>query len=145
MLCLGAALLVLVRGGHASSLVVAAAAMFLLFGAALATTVLTLSGRPAGARLQAMQRIPAAGHALQLLREADPHLARDPRLLLRATVLQLSIFLLDAATLWVLIRALGVAPSPGAVFASFMLASLLRTVGFMPGGLGTFEAAPCRR
>ena len=141
VLCLGAALVVLVRGGHASSLVVAAAALFLLFGAALAATVLTLSGRPTGSRLQALQRIPAAGHALGLLREADPHLARDPRLLLRATVLQLSIFLLDAATLWVLIRALGVAPSPGAVFASFMLASLLRTVGFMPGGLGTFEAA----
>ena len=56
-----------------------------LFGAALATAVLTLSGRPAGARAAgSCSASPAIGHALQLLREADPHLARDPRLLLRA-------------------------------------------------------------
>ena len=61
---------------------------------------------------------------------------------LRAALLQLSIFLLDAATLWVLIRAWGVVRrGRGPCSASFMLASLLRTVGFMPGGLGTFEAA----
>ena len=46
----------------------------------------------------------------------------------------------DAATLWVLIRALGISAAPGR-FASFMLSSLLRTFGFMPGGLGSFEAA----
>jgi len=141
VLGLGIALALLVAGGHASPLVIAAALLFVFFGAALATAVLTLSGRSPGRRLRRLLEVPGIGRAVQLLREADPRLARDPGLLLRGTLLQLSIFFLDAATLWVLIRGLGVPASPGAVFASFMLASLLRTVGFMPGGLGTFEAA----
>ena len=53
---------------------------------------------------------------------------------------QTVIFLLDAATMWVLIQSLGTTASPGAVFASFMIASVFRTVGIVPGGLGTFEA-----
>jgi Mg2+-importing ATPase len=48
--------------------------------------------------------------------------------------------LLDAATFWVLLRALGVTASVGGVFVSFMIASLFRTMGIVPGGLGTFEA-----
>jgi Mg2+-importing ATPase len=140
-LSLGVALAIFVRGGHASALVIVSAVLFLVFGGALATAVLTLSGRPPGRRLQPLLRIRGIGRAFELLGAADPHLARDPRLLLRATLLQLSIFALDAATVWVLVRALGVDASPATVFASFMLASLMRSVGFMPGGLGTFEAA----
>ena len=52
----------------------------------------------------------------------------------------MAIFLLDTMTMWFLILALGTVASPTAVFASFMTSSLLRTVGFLPGGLGTFEA-----
>ena len=139
--CLGVALTVLVAGGHANSLVVCAALLFAISGAALAAGVLSLTGRRPGRRLQRLLGAPGIGRAMQLLREADPRLAHDPGLLLRASVLQLCIFVLDAATLWSALRALGVHASPGAVFASFMLASLLRSVGFMPGGLGTFEAA----
>jgi Mg2+-importing ATPase len=141
VLSLGAALTILLQGGHASTLVLAAAALFVIFGASLTTAVLTLSGRAPGRHTRHLLRLPGIGRAVELLREADPHLARDPALLLRATLLQLAIFVLDAATLWVLIRALGFVASPGAVFASFMLASLLRTFSFMPGGIGTFEAA----
>ena len=39
-----------------------------------------------------------------------------------------------------LIRALGVTAPAGAVFTSFMIASLFRTMRIVPGGLGTFEA-----
>jgi Mg2+-importing ATPase len=35
---------------------------------------------------------------------------------------------------------LGVTASVSGVFVSFMIASLLRTMGIVPGGLGTFEA-----
>jgi Mg2+-importing ATPase len=141
VLSLGAALAIFIVGGHASALVVTAAMLFLVFATALATAILALSGRPAGRATRQLLHVPGVGHMVDLLRHADPHLARDPRLLLRATLLQLSVFALDAATLWVLILALGVAASPAPVFASFMLASLLRTVGLLPGGLGTFEAA----
>jgi uncharacterized protein (TIRG00374 family) len=53
--------------------------------------------------------------------------------------LQTAIVILDAATVWTLIRALGATASAGGVFASFMVASLFRTMGIVPGGLGTFE------
>ena len=42
--------------------------------------------------------------------------------------------------MWVLIQSLGTTASPGPVFASFMISSVFRTVGIVPGGLGTFEA-----
>jgi Mg2+-importing ATPase len=141
VLCLGAALAIFVAGGHGGVLVVASAVLFLAFAGALATGILALSGRPGGRATQQLLRVPGIGRMVELLRQADPHLARDPRLLLRATMLQLSVFALDAATLWVLMGALGFTALPAPVFASFMLASLLRTVGLLPGGLGTFEAA----
>ena len=141
VLSLGAALAILVQGGHASALIVTAGTLFVLVGGSVVAAIRSLTGRPPGPGLRWLLRLPGVGRAARLLREADPQLARDPRLLLRATLLQLAIFALDAATLWVSLRALGVAANPATVFASFMLASLLRTVGIMPGGLGTFEAA----
>lgn len=67
--------------------------------------------------------------------QAFIHLAEraKPEWLLLALILQ-------AATLWVLILALGLFASPSGVFASFMISTLLRTIGLLPGGLGTFEA-----
>jgi glycosyltransferase 2 family protein len=53
----------------------------------------------------------------------------------------MAVFVLDAATLGVLVRALGESTSLGTVFASFMMASVAQTVSFIPGGVGTFEAA----
>jgi Mg2+-importing ATPase len=49
--------------------------------------------------------------------------------------------LLDAATVWVLVRALGSHAPVIGVFASFMISNLFRTLGVLPGGLGTFEAS----
>ncbi len=63
------------------------------------------------------------------------------RLLASTVTLQLAIFLLDAGTLWVTLRALG-APTQGWVaLASFAVASMVATIGPVPVGLGTFEAA----
>jgi Mg2+-importing ATPase len=138
---LALAVCILILAGHASVLILVASALFLLFGAGVVTVVLSLSGHGGGRAVAGLSRIPVVGRAVALLRDADPRTTRDPRLLLQGTLLQVSIALLDAATVWVLIRSLGATADPGAVFASFMLASLLRTFGFMPGGLGTFEAA----
>jgi Mg2+-importing ATPase len=77
---------------------------------------------------------------LESVQASDAKLTRDPRILLRATALQAGIVLLDAATMWVLLRSLGAASSPSGVFASFMISTLARTIGFVPGGLGVFEA-----
>ena len=39
-----------------------------------------------------------------------------------------------------MLRALGLEVNPAPVFASFMLSTLARTLGVVPGGLGVFEA-----
>jgi Mg2+-importing ATPase len=78
---------------------------------------------------------------LSLLGQADPTLARSLPLIFKSLLFQLAIVLLDATTVWILIRSLGEAASPAGVFASFMVSTLLRTISIVPGGLGIFEAA----
>lgn len=70
---------------------------------------------------------------------APGHLMRSPSLLLRATALQAAIFLLDAATLWVLLQAIGLEVSYWVALPSFVIASIIATLTPVPLGLGTFE------
>jgi Mg2+-importing ATPase len=72
---------------------------------------------------------------------ADFGIARSPALLASAAIWQAAIVLCDAATMGLLLRALGIHADPEAVFASFMVSNLFRSMGFLPGGLGTFEAS----
>lgn len=137
---LAAALVFAAVHGEASELVVLVSVVFGLFGIALSMTVLALSGREAPALRRRLSRLRSARTALEFLLEAEPKVARSPRLLLEASAYQLAIVLFDAATLWVLIRSLGAEVAPGGVFASFVISSLFRTIGIVPGGLGTFEA-----
>lgn len=140
VLALGLALVIVIVDGHASPLIIATTVLFIVFCVALAAAALSLSHRQsAGPRWLA--RIPLLQHGLTLLRQADPRLARDPRLIWQSGVLQLAIVVLDAATMWMLILSLGQAASLTGVFASFMISTLLRTISVVPGGLGAFEAA----
>lgn len=128
----------LTGAGRASSVwAFAGAAGFTVFGVALAWILLSLPGRSApfdkGPRV--LRRLAA------LLREADPRLARRPGLLAGACAAQTAAILLDAGTLWVFVRSLGAMLTPADVFMSFMASTLVRTVGIVPGGVGTFEAA----
>ncbi|MHB8420488.1 MAG: lysylphosphatidylglycerol synthase transmembrane domain-containing protein [Myxococcales bacterium] len=115
--------------------------VFFLFAIGFSALVLALSGRSTSALPKRLVRFRPLRITLGFIQTADPHLAHDPRILAEATAYQLAIILCDTATVWVLIRSLGGAGAPAAVFASFMISSLLRTIGIVPGGLGTFEAA----
>jgi uncharacterized protein (TIRG00374 family) len=86
-------------------------------------------------------RLPIIGSALQAFAEAPPSLAHNKSLIALSISLQATILLLDAGTLWIMLRAVGLSVYPAQVFASFMLSSLARTLGPVPGGLGIFEAA----
>jgi uncharacterized membrane protein YbhN (UPF0104 family) len=88
-----------------------------------------------------VQRLPIIGPGLRALAEATSTIAHDVSLIARCAGFQVAIFLLDAGTLWIMLRALGLRVHPAQVFASFMLSTLARTLGPMPGGLGIFEAA----
>ena len=140
VLTLALALLITVAGGYANPLTIVAAIFFMVFSVVLTTAALVLSGRKS-AGPKWLGRIPLLRNVLSLLGEADPTLARSLPLILRSGLFQLAIVLLDAATVWILIRSLGEVASPTGVFASFMVSTLLRTIGIVPGGLGVFEAA----
>lgn len=141
VLALAVALVIAALEGRSSAIVILVFALFVLISAALSASVLALSGRGSRAMPAVVARIRPLRDVLAFLRDADPRLARRPRTLLEALACQLAIVVLDAATMWVLIRSLGAVASPGGVFASFMISSLFRTIGIVPGGLGTFEAS----
>jgi Mg2+-importing ATPase len=85
--------------------------------------------------------VPVVKALLEAIAQAEPQLAHHPRLLIRATGFQLVIVLLDAATLWVLVRSLGTTTLFAGVFAAFVISSVVRTLSVVPGGLGAFETA----
>jgi len=140
VVALAGALVIVAWHEQTNALVVVTAVLFLLFSLGLSAAVLVLSGHRHERLADKLRRFPAVRTTLDFLAGADARLVRSPRMLTGTIALQLGIVLLDAATVWVLIAALGVAASVTGVFASFMIASLFRTMGIIPGGLGTFEA-----
>jgi Mg2+-importing ATPase len=125
---------------EASVVLVSVSVLFIAFALGMTVGVIVLAGRrakPGGL----VTRLPGIRSAIEFLERSDAVLVRNRRLLTVATAWQIAIFLLDAATIWVCIRALGAMAAPDAVFASFMISSLVRTMGIVPGGLGTYEAA----
>jgi Mg2+-importing ATPase len=140
VIALSAALVIASRQGNASAVIVVPASLFLLFSLALSGAVIALPGRLPQRLSGAMERTQATRGLLAFMAGADAALVRDPRVIALTVGLQLTIVLLDTATMWTLVRALGATASPTGVFASFMVASLFRTMGIVPGGLGTFEA-----
>jgi P-type Mg2+ transporter len=135
------ALVIVGFSGLGNALVVTMAGLFLLFSFGLSAAVLTLAGHRHDRLAASIHRFSAGLRLLNFVAEADRRLVRSPRVLAGTIGLHATIVMLDAATVWVLIRALGATASAGGVFASFMVASLFRTMGIVPGGLGTFEAS----
>ncbi|MCC7178825.1 MAG: flippase-like domain-containing protein [Acidobacteria bacterium] len=132
------ALVIVARRGQGNAIILVASALFLLFSLGVSGAIVVMAGRRRIA--DRFVRVPAVRSAVDYLAAADRGLVRSPRVLAGTAALQGVIILLDAATLWTLILALGARASAAGVFASFMVASLFRTMGIMPGGLGTFEA-----
>jgi len=123
-----------------SLILVSLSALFIAFALALTVGIVVLAGRPPKAGTQ-LTRLPVIKGVVAFLQDADATLVRNPGVFCAATGWQAAIFLLDAATVWVCIRSLGATAPADAVFASFMISSLVRTMGVVPGGLGTYEAA----
>lgn len=90
---------------------------------------------------QRLAKVPVIGRVLVALASAPTDVLRDPAVLRPTIALQFAEAVLDAATLYVLLVALGVHASPFAVFASFVIAFAAALVGPTPLGLGTFEGA----
>ena len=84
-------------------------------------------------------RIPGLKDLLHAFSDAPVELVRNPVLIMIATLLHGSIFILDSATLWVMLQAVGQHVSFWVALPSFVLASIVATLGPIPLGLGTFE------
>jgi uncharacterized membrane protein YbhN (UPF0104 family) len=110
---------------------------------------LVAAGIPAGAlwlrRLGArelpapVRRIPGLENFLDAVANAPGELLKRPSLVLTCVLLHGSVFALDAATLWVMLHVVGLEVSFWTAFPSFVLASMVATIGPIPLGLGTFE------
>jgi uncharacterized protein (TIRG00374 family) len=141
LLGLTAALIIAAFLARVSTVVLVVALAFLVLATGFTILVLAITGGRRHLVPERLRRLGPLRVVIDYIADADPDLARDPRLLLMGSAWQLAVFLIDATTLWVLVHSLGDEAAPSGVFASFMLSSLLRTVGVIPGGLGTFEAA----
>jgi uncharacterized protein (TIRG00374 family) len=101
--------------------------------------VLWAAGRRARRLPAWMRRFRRLDALLSGIAESAFDLVSDWRLLGRVASLQLAVFALDAATLEVLLWAVGHPASADVAFASFVVANMAATLGPTPGGLGTFE------
>lgn len=81
-----------------------------------------------------------AKHFFELIGEAPRELVRDPWLIGSITLLNLAVFVADAATMQACILALGVHAPLSAGYVAFMMASIAVILGPIPMGLGSFEA-----
>lgn len=138
---LAAALVIFIARYEAPPVIVIGAIAFLVFALALAIGSLGVAGHPAGPFAHRLARLRPLGVGLRMIEQADRRLSHSPLLLARASICQAAVVLLDVATMWALIAALGTRAAPAGVFASFMMSTLLRLAGALPGGLGTFDAA----
>lgn len=132
--CLALALVIAGLAGHIGTAVIAPGFGFVAVGIAIALAAIALSRST-----RRLPKWPGLRRMEAWLATADRNLIGNVRLLARATAWQVAIVMLDGATMWTLLRAIGVTAPVAGVFASFMIASLARTVSIVPAGLGVFE------
>jgi uncharacterized membrane protein YbhN (UPF0104 family) len=125
--------------GELNRLLLALATVLGIVAAIVPALLLGLRDR-LSARLPALLlRIPGVRKASDLLSELPRGALWSPRVASQTIGLQLGVFLLDSATLAVMLAASGAPTSLAVVFVSFVFASVVATLAFVPGGLGTFE------
>lgn len=140
-LCMAVAFVFAVYHRYLPGWVAVSMLLFVVTGLAGAWFLMALPGSRMQNLKQAMRRLPRISRLLDWVGQADASSFQTRRICLRACACHMTIFVLDAGTIWVAARALGADPTMGGVFSSFLVSSLFRTIGIMPGGLGTFEAA----
>lgn len=116
----------------------------IVLAAAGATPLVLLRLWKAQARHQApriVQRWDWSRRLYQTVRRARSRMRGSKLVLLEAAVLQLGVFVADAATLFVVLLAFGPAPPVAFVFAAHVMANAIGTVAPVPLGLGAYEGA----
>jgi uncharacterized protein (TIRG00374 family) len=134
-------LLLLGRVGHLDGLAWAVVLPFALVAVLVPAAILRLVSPRRGWLVTRLERFRPVARLLDQLKQTPPALVRQPATLAPAAGLRLLVFVLTAATLAVLLLALGQPAGWRASFAAVVMGSLVTTIGFLPGGLGSYEAA----
>jgi uncharacterized membrane protein YbhN (UPF0104 family) len=125
--------------GELNRLLLTLATVLGIVAAIVPALLLGLRDRLATRLPAVLLRIRGVEKAAALLSELPRGPLWHPRLAVQTIGLQLGIFLLDSATLAVMLAATGAATSFPVVFVGFVFASVVATLTWVPGGIGTFE------
>jgi glycosyltransferase 2 family protein len=87
-----------------------------------------------------LSRLPVISGMLETFADVPDTMMLKPFLFIEVTLFQATIFLLDAATLWAMLYALGNSVSLLLAFPCFVLASIVAMLSLIPLGIGSFEA-----
>ncbi len=135
-----AALAILWHRGELNRALVAIGAAFLLLATGVPLAILALRGRERSLP-RWVQRLPWANEVFTAIADAQPGAIFGGTLAPETVTLQLAIFALDATTLGVMLRAIATPADAAVVCTSFIVASMVATLAWVPGGLGTFEGS----
>ncbi len=116
------------------------AAIFFMFAIAVPAGILFLKKWGARKLPDWLVRRPVVSGILKVYAEAPEKILHDSPLLLSAITFQAAIFLLDTATLWAMLHALGQDVSLLFAFPCFVIASIVAMLSLIPLGMGSFEA-----
>ena len=125
---------------RASLLLTAAVLLFLVVAVSIPALTLWLHRRGQGRLPKWIGGWSKARNFFKLVGEAPRELMRDPQLIAWLTLLNLLVFVADAATMQACLLALGVHALLSAGYTAFMMASIAVILGPVPMGLGSFEA-----
>jgi uncharacterized membrane protein YbhN (UPF0104 family) len=126
--------------GELTRAVLSAATVFCIVVVMAPIALIWFRNRAAGNLPKWTNRVPAVREVLSALAEVPPNWRTDSVLVAKLALLQMGVFLLDAGTLGTMLLALASPAAPDVILASFVIASVAATLGWMPGGLGTFDA-----
>ncbi|WP_416798192.1 lysylphosphatidylglycerol synthase transmembrane domain-containing protein [Ciceribacter azotifigens] len=133
------AFVILWHSGDLGAAWIPLATAFFMVLLALAGVTLLLVRRQGRIIPEAARGWAPAKKLAKILGSARADVLRDWRLIFEAFLLQVGIFVLDAATLWIAARSIGLDIDLVSAFSSFVLASAVATISLIPLGLGTFE------
>jgi uncharacterized membrane protein YbhN (UPF0104 family) len=78
--------------------------------------------------------------ASEVIKSVSPDRVLSPALLIITSLFSMTIFLLDAGTLWTMMRVINCSVGIMTTFVAIVIASIAGTISFLPGGIGGFEA-----
>jgi uncharacterized protein (TIRG00374 family) len=126
--------------GRFSEVVLTIAVAFVVLALLVPSVLVHFSGPGTGWARRTLRRVPLVKRILVLMAEIPPKDLRDPIALGSAILLELVILILDASTLFVLMRAVGVEAPYLWIATAYVMGQIAGTVSVIPGGFGSFDA-----